>query len=131
MLVAKAERQFPGQIPPVAVCMVHFHALREQFGERIWQKMKTTSRSAKDIRLYEALTYQPYLPKEIIGTSREFCLGYSYSHKKSNSFKETERKIIECQDVLLPYLDKLGLLPDGSFDRYYNKPVFKREKNLG
>ncbi len=73
----------------MVTCMVHFSALRELLGERLWQKLKAGHRLKERIRLYESLTYQHHLPKEVIGTSKEFCLGYA------RAYQQCKRKLVK------------------------------------
>ena len=72
-------------IPPLAQCASEFPALRELFGERLWQKLKSRTKFRARIVVYEKLIYQPGLPTTMIGTSREFALGYAYNHVRTKA----------------------------------------------
>lgn len=98
MLVSKVENFLPKEdIPPVGVCAANFHALRELFGERLWQKLKARLQFRQRLLVYEALTYQPGLPKELIGTNREFWVGYltSYNMTKRKKAVDARQRAVE------------------------------------
>lgn len=93
ILYARVKNFFPTEnIPTFSVCMVNYHSLRELFGERLWQKLKTKPGFKYRIRLYEALAYQPSFPRAFIGTSSDFCLGYVKSYEASKSRMSIDRR---------------------------------------
>lgn len=105
VLVSMVENFLPDEsIPSLPECMVNFHALRELFGDRLWQKLSTRSKFKSRIIVYEKLTYQSFLPRAIIGGSREFCLGYAYHHKKTKLKKQLDLKRTQ---QLQPFVDYL------------------------
>ncbi len=87
-------------------CMISFHSLRELFGERLWQKLKTLVKFRERVRTYELLTYQTYLPRTMIGGSKEFCLGYAKSHKKSRTKRKLDLERVRDLDIIVQYLDR-------------------------
>ena len=107
ILISMIENYLPNEtIPPISICLVNFYALREVLGERIWLKLKTSARFAKRVQLYEKLTYQPLLPKAMIGTHRDFFLGYARSYEKSKLKKVVDRRRQTDSSVILHHLDR-------------------------
>jgi hypothetical protein len=108
ILIAQIENYLPREeIPGVATCMVHFQALRELLGERLWQKVKTRHMIAPRVRVYEAFTYQMHLPREMIGNSRDFCLGYAHSYKNSRLKMKTDKLRKEKASEIISHAQKL------------------------
>jgi hypothetical protein len=90
-LCSMVENFLPNEeMPPLINCMFHFMALREMFGERLWQKLKSSAKFRSRVAIYEKLTYQPGLPKSMIGGNREFMLGYAYNHRRTKLYSSTE-----------------------------------------
>lgn len=107
VIVSQIENYLPKEnIPPLGVCLAKFQALRELLGERLWQKLKSRKQFTARIRIYEALTYQPYLPREMIGTSKEFCLGYVTSYKHSSRKRKQDRLVEIKSHTILNHLKK-------------------------
>jgi hypothetical protein len=84
--------------------LVHFNALKELIGPAAWTGLKTRQRSKQYIDMYEALTYQPNLPKSIIGGAREFMFGYYHVanrplHRRRANQKRTQ-DITVLQQIL-------------------------------
>lgn len=81
--------------------MVHFHALPELIGPTTWIQLKTRKGYQRYIFMYEALTYQPNLPKIMIGGPREFIFGYySIARREQHRLKANrERTQAELQAV--------------------------------
>lgn len=105
VIVARIENYLPLEdIPSLIECMVHFHSLRELLGERLWQKLKARKAFANRIKVYEALTYQPTLPREMIGTYKEFCLGYVRSYENSKLKITSDRDKLEASKQIAKYL---------------------------
>ncbi len=106
IIVSQVENFLPKEkIPSVGTCLANFHSLRELFGERLWQKLKSKSRFRDRILIYEKMAYQPFLPKSIIGTGRDFCVGYMQSYEKSNVRKYTNYLRLKDANVIIAYLD--------------------------
>jgi hypothetical protein len=106
-IVAMVENFLPKEsVPSIPECMVNFHALRELFGERLWQKLKLRSRFRPRIHVYELLAYQPFLPRTMIGTSRDFCLGYVNHYKLSKVKKRTDNDRLKEIQTIIDYLSK-------------------------
>lgn len=92
VLIAMIENYLPKEdIPPVIMCVAQFYALRTLLGERLWQKLKASSRFAPRVRLYESTAYQPTMPKAFIGTYRDFFLGYVKSYEKSSLKRKVDK----------------------------------------
>lgn len=107
IIVSMLENTYPNEkLPNLAECMVHFHSLRELLGERLWQKIKARSKFRERVLLYEKLTYEPFLPRSIIGGSREFCLGYAFSHKKSKLKRHYDVKRTQDLETILNYINQ-------------------------
>jgi hypothetical protein len=105
VLVSMVENYLPNEnIPSIVTCLVHFHALREVLGDRLWQKLKTKPRFAPRVRVYESLTYQPMLPKSMIGGSRDFFLGYVRSYENSTLKSKTDKERQKDVQRILDYL---------------------------
>jgi hypothetical protein len=80
------------RLPSLNMCMVNFSNLRFIFGERLWNLFKHNKNISHKVLTYEALTYQPFLPRDIIGTEIDFCLGFAKGYKnkkKSNPLIES------------------------------------------
>lgn len=84
--------------------MINFHAMRELLGESLWQRAKAKIALRGRIQLYEKLSYQPFYPKEFIGDSSDFCLGYIETYKKSRIKRDRDmaraRKLKELESLL-------------------------------
>lgn len=72
-------------LPTFITCAINFYALREVFGERMWQKMKSRSAFRARVALYESMNYQPGMPRILIGKPEDFALGYCRSYGKSKA----------------------------------------------
>jgi hypothetical protein len=70
-------------IPPMAQCASEFPALRELFGERLWQRLCSSSKFRGRVAVYQKLSFHSGLPISMLGTEREFALGYAYNHKRT------------------------------------------------
>lgn len=86
--------------PPIGVCMVHFSALRQLVGDRMWQILKARRKFRERIRIYEAFNYQPVLPREMIGSAREFCLGFATSYEHSKRKFCRDENMLKHADVI-------------------------------
>lgn len=85
-------------------CLSHFHSLRELFGERLWQKLRTHHKFRSRVKVYESLTYQPFLPRSIIGGYKEFCLGYAKSHRPSRTKRKLDSERTKDLNTIITYL---------------------------
>jgi len=95
------------QTPPIVQCMVHFHSLRELLGDKLWAKLRTHNRTKSRVQIYEKLTYQPSHPTTMIGTNREFMLGYVRVYERSKVKKIIDESILEDQEFILNKLSSL------------------------
>lgn len=71
------------ELPTFVQCLINFYALRELFGERLWQIMRSRSPFRARIAVYEKLAHQPIKPKTFIGGGEDFAIGYVKSYKSS------------------------------------------------
>jgi hypothetical protein len=92
VLCAMAHNTFEEELPSFLSCLINFYALRELFGERLWQIMKSRSAFRERISLYESLAYQPNKNREFIGTHEDFALGYVKSFVNSKRKSEIDKK---------------------------------------
>lgn len=103
-------RQFAAHpLPPLSILMTGFKSLPTLLGRQIWNKLKRNKNTASRVRVYEMLSYQPFLPKDVIGGESEFCLGYARVYKNSSTYinKKTET---ENYETILTYLsNKLNI----------------------
>lgn len=84
--------------------MVHFHALQELIGPATWMSMKTMRAFEQYIYMYEKLTYQPMLPKSMIGGAREFIFGYYSIARRDKHRRKVNVKRARDLPVLQSYL---------------------------
>lgn len=95
----------PNHNIPLAHAMVHFHALPELLGPSVWAILKARRAFQNYIYVYEALVYQPTLPKCMIGGSREFIFGYySVARRESHCRKINRERSHSDLHVLQQYL---------------------------
>lgn len=109
VLISQIENYLTEDIPPIGVCLANFHSLRELLGDRLWQKIKSRAKLVERVKIYEAFSYHPFLPKEMIGSGREFCLGYATSYVSSSRKYSKDQKVLKHADTILTYVRaKLG-----------------------
>lgn len=97
VICAMAHNKFTKeQLPTFLECAVRPYALRELFGERRWQIMKSRVAFRERIELYESLSYQLSTPKILMGTSIDFALGYIRSYDKSKLKKQLDKQRLEA-----------------------------------
>ena len=84
--------------------MVNSANLRALFGERIWNRAKVSPHLKERVRIYEALAYQIFLPRKIIGTEAEFCRGFATSARLSMN-----RKKSKDDKLIMEYLKSKGI----------------------
>lgn len=83
-------------LPSFLRCCSRSYALREIFGERMWQKMKSRKAFRTHITQYEKLVLQTRTPQCLRSRSEDFCLGYTRSYERSKRKKELDKLRIEA-----------------------------------
>jgi len=107
VLFAMAENYISNKkLPSFVACATNFHSLREVFGEELWQLMKAKQKFRDRITIYELLSYEIFLPRVILGTYREFCLGYVKSYYSSNLKRSHESSNMDEYKFLVAYIEQ-------------------------
>lgn len=93
VLLAMVHNTFGNEeLPSFIEGAVRYYALRELLGERIWQQMCARVPFRKKIQLYLSYTYQPGMPKTLMGDGVDFALGYIQSYKGSKLKRLKDRQ---------------------------------------
>jgi hypothetical protein len=84
VICAMIHNAYPDEdLPTFIQCALKFYALRELFGERMWQKIKVRANFRERVALYESMEYQPGRPRPLMGNAEDFALGYVKSYENS------------------------------------------------
>lgn len=103
-IVALLDHWKPDNKVSIAQAMIHFHSLKELIGSTIWATLKTRHGYQPYIHMYEALTYQPRLPKSMIGGPREFIFGYYSIARREQHRRKANRERSQDIQFLQSYL---------------------------
>lgn len=87
-------------LPSFITCAINFYALREAFGERMWQIIKSRSAFKERVALYESMTYQPGKPRVLIGKPEDFALGFCRSYSRSSEKWTLDQRRLEAINQL-------------------------------